>query len=87
MEQLYIGVPSIKTPYFKDPMRFLFWTFLDILKMSIFGFLKIIFFMRTEKSGNENVWNCRSENGKKKQYWNFPNFKKFVNRPLKIGHF
>ena len=44
MEQLWIGVPSIKIPYFKDPMRFLFWTFLDILKMSIFGFLKIIFF-------------------------------------------
>jgi hypothetical protein len=32
----------------KDPMRFLFWTF---IKMSISGFLKIIFFCRTEKSG------------------------------------
>ena len=45
-------------------MRFLFWTLLDILKMSIFGFLKIIFFYRTEKSENKNDWNCRSENGK-----------------------
>ena len=25
-----------KNPYFKDPMRFGIWTFLDILKMSIF---------------------------------------------------
>ena len=77
MEQLYIGVPSIKTPYFKDPMRFLFWTFLDILKMSIFGFLKIIFFMRTEKFRNENVWKCRSENGKENQSWIFEIFKNF----------
>jgi hypothetical protein len=45
--------------------------------MSIFGFLKIIFFYRTEKSGNEIVWNCRFENGKKKQYWNVENFKNF----------
>jgi hypothetical protein len=65
------------TPYFKDPMRFLFWTFLDIFKMSIFGFLKKIFFMRTEKSGNKNDWICRSENGKKTQYWNVGNFKNF----------
>jgi hypothetical protein len=43
-EQLLRG----KIPRFQDPMRFLFWTF---LKMSIFGFLKIIFFCRTEKSG------------------------------------
>ncbi len=54
----------LKKSYFKDPMRFLFWTFLDILKMSIFGFFKIIFFRRTEKSENKNVWNRRSENGK-----------------------
>ena len=58
----------LKKPYFKDPMRFLFWTFLDILKMSIFGFIKIIFFMRTEKSENKNVWKYRSENGKETQY-------------------
>jgi hypothetical protein len=64
MEQLWIGVPSIKIPYFKDPMRFLFWTFLDILKMSIFRFLEEMFFYRSEKSKNENVGNCRSENGK-----------------------
>jgi hypothetical protein len=87
MEQLYIGVPSIKTPYFKDPMRFLFWTFLDILKMSIFGFLKIIFFMRTEKSRNENVWKCRSENGKENQSWIFGFFKKFWKMTPKNGHF
>ena len=66
-----------KKPCFKDPMRFLFWTFLDILKMSIFGFLKIIFFRCTEKSENKNDWICRSENGKKKQYWNVENFKNF----------
>jgi len=45
-------------------MRFLFWTFLDIFKMSIFGFLEEMFFGRTEKSGNKNDWVCRSENGK-----------------------
>jgi hypothetical protein len=67
------------TPYFKDPMRFLFWTFLDIFKMSIFGFIEEMFFGRTEKSGNENVWNYRFENGKKKQYWNVENFKNFGN--------
>ena len=67
MEQLWIGVPSIKIPYFKDPMRFLFWTFLDILKMSIFRFLEEMFFYRSEKSKNENVGNCRSENGKENQ--------------------
>jgi hypothetical protein len=48
-------------------MRFLFWTFLDILKMSIFGFLEEMFFMRTEKSENKNVWKYRSENGKETQ--------------------
>ena len=57
----------LKNPYFKDPMRFLFWTFLDILKMSIFGFFKIIFFRRTEKSENKNACNYRSENGKETQ--------------------
>ena len=36
-------------------MRIAFWTFLDILKMSIFGFLEIIFFRRTEKSGDKLV--------------------------------
>ena len=41
-------------------MRFLFWTFLDILKMSIFGFLKIIFFNRTEKSGDKLMFWWRS---------------------------
>jgi hypothetical protein len=35
--------------------------------MSIFGFLKIIFFYRSEKSKNENVGKCRSENGKENQ--------------------
>jgi hypothetical protein len=78
MEHMWIGVPSIKNPpYFKDPMRFLFWTFLDILKMSIFGFLKIIFFERTEKSENKNVWNCRSENGKVKYKIRICIFEKF----------
>jgi hypothetical protein len=43
---------------------FLFWTFLDILKMSILGFLKIIFFGRTEKSGMIFGLYCRTENGK-----------------------
>ena len=64
MEQLYIGVPSIKTPYFKDPMRFLFWTFLDILKMSIFGFLKEMFFKRTENFGDIKRFKCCIEIGK-----------------------
>jgi hypothetical protein len=68
-------------------MRFLFWTFLDIFKMSIFGFLKIIFFGRTEKSGKRKIFNQCIENGKKTQYWNVGNFKNFLNRPLKIGHF
>jgi hypothetical protein len=58
-------------------MRFLFWTFLNILKMSIFEFLKIIFFRRTEKFENKNDWIFRSENGKEKQYWNVENFNNF----------
>jgi hypothetical protein len=33
--------------------------------MSIFGFLKEMFFYRSEKSRNKNVWKYRSENGKK----------------------
>jgi hypothetical protein len=45
-------------------MRFLFWTFLDILKMSIFGFLKEMFFGRTEKYGKQTVCEYRTENGK-----------------------
>jgi hypothetical protein len=32
--------------------------------MSILGFLKEIFFSRTEKSGNEHCVYCRTENGK-----------------------
>ena len=49
-------------------MRFVFWTFLDILKMSIFGFLEEIFFCRTEKSGNKKGVDCRTENGKENIY-------------------
>jgi hypothetical protein len=45
-------------------MRFGIWTFLDILKMSIFEFLEEMFFYRTEKSGNIQGWNRRIENGK-----------------------
>ena len=45
-------------------MRFLFWTFLDILKMSIFGFLKEMFFKRTEKFGIKKMLNSSIENGK-----------------------
>ncbi len=45
-------------------MRFLFWTFLDILKMSIFGFLKEMFFRHTEKSGKIKTFYLRIENGK-----------------------
>jgi hypothetical protein len=70
---------TFKKPYFKDPMRFLFWTFLNILKMSIFKFFKIIFFRRTEKSENKNDLNFHSENGKEKvilECVNFNNFRK-----------
>ena len=58
-------------------MRFVFWTFLDILKMSIFGFLDGIFFCRTEKSGNKKRVDCRTENGKENicKSWCF--FEKF----------
>jgi hypothetical protein len=45
-------------------MRFGIWTFLDILKMSIFEFLEELFFYRTEKSGKINAVIWRSENGK-----------------------
>jgi hypothetical protein len=45
--------------------------------MSIFEFLKIIFFRRTEKFENKNDWIFRSENGKEKQYWNVENFNNF----------
>jgi len=55
---------EVKNPCFKDPMRFLFWTFLDILKMSIFGFLEEMFFCRTEKTGMIKNINVRTENGK-----------------------
>jgi hypothetical protein len=48
----------------KDPLILTIWTFLDILKMSIFGFLDGIFFRRTEKS-EMKIWvSCRTENGK-----------------------
>jgi len=71
----------------KDPMRFLFWTFLDILKMSIFGFIKIIFFMRTEKFETKNVGNCRSENGKKNIIGVLEFLIIFKNDSPKNGHF
>jgi hypothetical protein len=45
----------------KTPMRFGIWTFLDILKMSIFGFLEEMFFCRTEKSGVINIFIVRTE--------------------------
>ncbi len=77
----------VKKPYFKDPLRFLFWTFLDILKMSIFGFLEEIFFGRTEKSGNIVVFNCRIGNGKEIINYNCAILIISKNDPLKIGHF
>ena len=43
--------------------------------------------MRTEKSRNENVWKCRSENGKETRNWNIGNFKNFGKGPLFFGHF
>ena len=46
------------------------WTFLDILKMSIFGFLDEMFFRRTEKSGLKIWGSCRTENGKENIYKN-----------------
>jgi hypothetical protein len=58
-------------------MRFLFWTFLDILKMSIFGFLEEMFFRRTEKSGIIKNINVRIENGKENITISFSFFKKF----------
>jgi hypothetical protein len=59
-------------------MRFLFWTFLDILKMSIFGFLKELFFGRTEKSGNIIIYNCRIENGKENTICKYVIFQKIL---------
>ena len=47
-KQLQLHFIISKNPCFKDPMRFGIWTFLDILKMSIFGFLEEMFFCRTE---------------------------------------
>jgi hypothetical protein len=38
--------------------------------MSIFHFLKEMFFGRTEKSGTEIIIICRSENGKKQKHFN-----------------
>ena len=52
----------------KDPFILTIWTFLDILKMSIFEFLDGIFFRRTEKSGTKIWVSCRIENGKKNIY-------------------
>jgi len=37
-------------------MRFVFWTFLDILKMSIFGFLDEIFFAALKNQGTQNEY-------------------------------
>ena len=54
----------------KDPLILTIWTFLDILKMSIFGFLDGIFFRRTEKSGLKMILFVRTENGKEKNYKN-----------------
>jgi hypothetical protein len=45
-------------------MTFAFWTFFKNIKMSIFGFLEIIFFCRTEKSGTQTDVFRRTENGK-----------------------
>ena len=45
-------------------MRFGIWTFLDILKMSIFEFLEEMFFYRTEKSGKKIFFIRRIQNGK-----------------------
>ena len=54
----------------KDPFILTIWTFLDILKMSIFGFLDGIFFRRTEKLGTK-IWVLRrTENGKENIYKN-----------------
>ena len=61
-------------------MRFLFWTFLDNLKMSIFGFLKEMFFWRTEKSGNIIFYICRTENGKENAICKIVFFQKFRKR-------
>jgi hypothetical protein len=55
--------------------------------MSIFGFLKIIFFYRTEKSENKNDWNCRSENGKKNIIGVLEFLIIFKNDSPKNGHF
>jgi hypothetical protein len=52
----------------KDPLILTIWTFLDILKMSIFGFLDEMFFRRTEKSGVKIWISCRTENGKENIY-------------------
>ena len=57
------------TPLFKDPLIFPFWTFLDILKMSIFENSEEIFFGRTEKSGTQlmnnfvSIFSAKLDNG------------------------
>ena len=61
----------------KDPLILTIWTFLDILKMSIFGFLDGIFFCRTEKSGMKKYVTMRTENGKENIYKNQRNFENF----------
>jgi len=58
-------------------MRFGIWTFLDILKMSIFRFLEEMFFYRTEKSGVINIFIVRTENGKENITITFVFFKNF----------
>ena len=54
----------------KDPLILTIWTFLDILKMSNFGFLDEMFFRRTEISGLKMFITCRTENGKENIYKN-----------------
>ena len=70
-------------------MRIAFWTFLDILKMSIFGFLEIIFFRRTEKSGTdlEAIHRCNSNADFETRFSEFfENFGKSVLEGLIFGH-
>ena len=60
---------------------------MSIFKMSIFEFLKIIFFGRTEKSGRIKDPNCRTENGKENINYNCAILINSENDPLFLDIF
>ena len=84
MEHLWIGVPSIKNPYFKDPMRFLFWTFLKcpFLNSSKKCFLGALKNLEIKMIGFAAMKMVRKTNAELLE-----NFKNFGKGPPEIGHF